>query len=169
LRSCGVAVGIGEPDAVVVDDEHALIAASESRDMDPPRTRRYRVRKQVPKDEAESVRGNRELAGRAGDDLGATISEVGNRLLNTFRQVRYAGGGLIRAHRRQDRVDEIERARQALARILVAKGGQEGGFHVVRDKGSKVVECFCLSSKSGDVFNKLFLCRRSCCCRLHLH
>ena len=123
LSSGGVAVGRGQADAVVVDDEHALISASESRDVNPLRAGRDRVRKQVAENETERVRGDRELAGGAGDDFGATISEVGDRLLHAVGYSRYAGRGLIRAHRLEDRVDELERARQ-LPRADPRRGGR---------------------------------------------
>ena len=93
-----------------------------------------------------------------------------------YLAVRALLGALVRSRRGLDVKSlellvlrhELERARQALARILVAESVQERGFHVVRDEGREVVECLCLSSKSRDVFDKLFLCRRSCCGRVHL-
>ena len=59
-------------------------------------------------DETESIRGDRELTGGAGDDVGARISEVGDRLLYALGYSCYVRGGLIRAHRLEDRVDELE-------------------------------------------------------------
>src|SRR4029077_17071316 len=85
LSSCGVEVRRGESDAIVVDDEYALISAGEGRYVDALRAGRDRVREQVAENKTESVRGNRELAGDAGDDLGATISEVRDRLLHAVR------------------------------------------------------------------------------------
>jgi hypothetical protein len=157
-----------QADAVVVNDEYALISASEGRDVNLLRTGRDRVCKQVAENKTESFRGDRVLAGDTGDDFGVTISEVGDRPVHTVRESRNAGAALIRANRLEDRVDELERARQALARILVSESGQERGFHVVRDEGREVVECFGLSSKSCDVLDKLVLCRRLCCGRVHL-
>ena len=60
LSSRGVGVGRGEPDAVIVDDQHASLSAREKRDVNPLRAGRYRVREQVPEDEAERVRRDRE-------------------------------------------------------------------------------------------------------------
>jgi hypothetical protein len=117
--------GRAEADAVVVNDEEVLISASESRHVNPLRTGRNCVCKQVAEDKPESVRGDRELAGGARDDFGARISEVGDRLLHTVRESRDAGAGLIRAHRLEDRVDELECARQSCTRILVAERAQE--------------------------------------------
>jgi len=84
LSSCGVAVSRREADAVVVDDEYALISAGESRDVNPLRTGRYRVREQVAQNKTEGVRRDRELAGDSGDDFGVTVTEVGDRLLQAL-------------------------------------------------------------------------------------
>ena len=72
LGSGDVAVGGGEPDAVVVDDEHALISLGEGRDVNPLCTRRDCVCKQVAEDKPKGIRRDRELAGHAGDDFGVT-------------------------------------------------------------------------------------------------
>ena len=136
--------------------------------MNPLRTGRDGVCKQVPENETEGIRRDRELAGDAGDDLGATVSEVGDRLLHAVRESRYAGGALIRAHRLEDRVDELECARQSLTRVLVAERGQERRLHVVCDEAREVVERLGLASKSRDVLGELLLRRHSCCGRLHV-
>jgi DNA-binding NarL/FixJ family response regulator len=136
--------------------------------VNPLRTGRYRVCKQVAENKTEGVRRDRELAGDAGDDFSATISEVGDRLLHTVGYSRYASGGLICAYRLEDRVDEVECARQSLARILVPESGYERRFHVVCDEGREVVECLGLASKAGYVLRELLLCRHSCCGGLHV-
>jgi hypothetical protein len=151
LSSCCVVVGRGQSDAVVVNDEYVLISASESRDVNSLRAGRDCVCEQVAEDETESVRGDRELAAGAGDDVGARIAEIGDRPLHTLGYSRYVGGGLIRAHRLEDRVDELECARQPLTRILVAESVDERRFHVVRDEAREVVQCLGLSSKARHV------------------
>jgi len=144
---------------LVVDDEYALISAGESRDVNPLRTGRYRVREQVAQNKTEGVRRDRELAGDSGDDFGVTVTEVGDRLLQALRESRRAGAGLIRAHCLEDRVDELECAHQSCTRIRFEEGTQERRLHVVGDEAREVVECLGLARESRYVLDKLFLGR----------
>jgi hypothetical protein len=124
LSSRGV-VGRAKTDAVVVNYEYALIPAGECRNVNPLRTGRDRVCKQIPQDDTENFRWHRELAGHGGDDFDATISKISDHPLQAVSYSRYLSGTVIRAHRLKDRVDEFESVRQACVRIPASQSGDE--------------------------------------------